>query len=391
MKLRRDFLAAMVKLAGVGAVGAVGAVAPGLAEGQKAGSKKAAPAPDKAAPKPPAIEQVPAYARTQNYKVRKQSSWNHTGANQDFWTLDPGATKEVFSVEGPGIITHLWFTLLLPRIRRGDPLMSVVLRIYWDGSERPSVEAPLGNFFGMNTAEFFQYQSVFLNVSSRGLNCYFAMPFRKSARITITNEADGRIAEFYSNIDYKLVTELPADAMYFHAQYRQSVPTTAMRLEGGLNLDAKSNYVFLETRGRGSFMGVTMGVIQGSDGWWGEGDDMTFIDDETTPTLNGTGAEDYFNAGFAFGSPFAYLYTGAPYIVDPERINGRWCMYRWHADCPVTFERYFRHTIEHGSGNDRADMYYSVAYWYAAEIATDFPALPPVTQRNTRLIVQAPS
>jgi hypothetical protein len=179
--------------------------------------------------------------------------------------------------------------------------------------------------------------------------------------------------------------------MYFHAQYRQMLPTQAVKLEGNINLDGKDNYVFLETRGKGHFMGVTWGVIAGSDGWFGEGDDMTFIDNETTPALNGTGAEDYLNAGFGLGPQFAYPHNGAPFIVDANRTNGRQCMYRWHTDCPITFNKYLKHTIEHGEANNRADLYYSVAYWYAAEVATDFPPLPPVAERTTKLILQATS
>ena len=398
MKLRRDFLASLVRLAGVSAIGAV---APSLSsEAQQAQPGRKTPTgkvpagtapnkePAKIAPKDIQVEGLPAYARAQNYKSMKQSSWDRKGGNYDWWQIEAGGTHEVFTADGPGVITHLWFTFIQPRIRRGDAMKAVVLRMFWDGSEKPSVEVPICDFFGMNTGEFFTYQSAFLNVASRGMNCYFAMPYKKSARVTISNEADGPM-QFYANIDYKLMHDLPSDAMYFHAQYRQSVPTSALKAEGAINLDGKGNYIFLETRGRGHFMGVTWGVIQCSDGWWGEGDDMTFIDDEVTPSLNGTGAEDYLNAGYGLGTPFAYLYNGAPHVIDPDKINGRACMYRWHADCPITFQKYFKHTIEHGEANNRADMYYSVAYWYAAEIADDFPQLPPVAERSTRLMVQA--
>ena len=386
MKLRRDFLTSMVRVAGVSAIGALAPAIKAEAQNPKAPAPRL---PEKVPAKDGSFEGLPSYARAQNYKSMKQSSWDRTGGNRDAWRIEAGAAKEIFKAEGPGLITHLWFTLVPPSTKRGDAMKAVVMRIYWDGREKPSVETPLCDFFGMNTAESFTYQSAFLNVAARGMNCYFAMPFKKSARITITNDAEGPIPAFYSNIDYKIMPDLPADAMYFHAQYRQSLPTTAQKMEGGLNLTGKDNYVFLETRGKGHFMGVTLGVIAGSDGWWGEGDDMTFIDDETTPTLNGTGAEDYLNAGYGLGLPFAYLYNGAPFIVDVNRTNGRQCMYRWHADCPITFNRYLRHTIEHGSANNRADLYYSVAYWYATEPALDFPPLPPVEERTTKLIVQA--
>ena len=133
-------------------------------------------------------------------------------------------------------------------------------------------------------------------------------------------------------------------------------------------------------------MGVTLGVLQNRDGWMGEGDDMIFIDDEAAPAITGTGSEDYFNGAWDFGgrdgaAPFAHLYNGAPFIVAPEHTGGRYCLYRWHADNPVTFTRYLKHTMEHGHANDRADNFYSVAYWYQTGPYTDFPTLPPARDR----------
>ena len=114
---------------------------------------------------------------------------------------------------------------------------------------------------------------------------------------------------------------------------------------------------------------------------------MTFLDDENAPAINGTGAEDYFNGAWGFGTPFSYLYSGAPYQADPGHIGGRWCLYRWHADNPLTFSRYMKHTIEHGTADDRADYYYSVAYWYQDEPFTDFPPLPPARERTTVITI----
>ena len=129
-------------------------------------------------------------------------------------------------------------------------------------------------------------------------------------------------------------------------------------------------------------MGVTLGVLQNRDLWMGEGDDMTFIDDATTPAINGTGCEDYFNGAHDFAAgPFAYLYHGAHLISSPELAGGRYCLYRWHADNPITFRRYLKHTIEGGHANDRDDCYYSAAYWYQSEPYTDFPALPKAEKR----------
>jgi hypothetical protein len=212
------------------------------------------------------------------------------------------------------------------------------------------------------------------------------MPYRQSARLTVTNESSEPVGSFYSNIDYQVLPALPADAMYFHAQYRQKTPNTAVHLPDEKNLLGADNYVYVETRGRGHLMGVTLGVLQNAENWMGEGDDMIFVDDESKPVITGTGTEDYFNGAWDFGgrdgaTPFAHLYNGAPFIANAEHTGGRYCLYRWHADNPVTFTRYLRHTMEHGHADDRADNFYSVAYWYQSAPYTDFPALPPATER----------
>ena len=332
---------------------------------------------------------LPEYALAQTYRSLKQSSFDRTGGNADRWVIGPGETHEVFAANGPGVITHIWFTI---SAQSPQHLKELALRIYWDGAPKPSVETPIGDFFGLNLGEYFVYQSAFLNCSSiKALNCYFAMPFRKSARITVTNEGAGRIGAFYSNIDYQLVPALPERALYFHAQYRQRTPNPAAQFAGGapkVNLDGRNNYVFAETRGAGHLMGVTLGVLQNHDGWMGEGDDMVFLDDDSMPAITGTGSEDYFNGAWDFGAvPFAHLYNGAPYIAAAELAGGRYCLYRWHADNPITFTKSLKHTIEHGHANDRADCFYSVAYWYQTQPFTDFPALPPASERWPRLAV----
>ena len=213
------------------------------------------------------------------------------------------------------------------------------------------------------------------------------MPYRTSARLTVTNEGKQEVGAFYSNIDYMTVPALPGDAMYFHAQYRQSAPCVPSAGEAAkLNADGRLNYVYVETRGQGHLMGVTLGVLQNADRWWGEGDEMIFIDDETKPAITGTGSEDYFLGSWDFGGrdgaqPFAHSMYGAPLIAAPERTGGRYCCYRWHGDNPVTFERFLKHTMEHGYANDRGDNFFSMAYWYQATPYTDFPALPPLEAR----------
>jgi len=332
------------------------------------------------------LDFLPFYTRALNYKSLKQSSFDKTGGNSDRWPIAPGATLEIFNAQGPGVISHIWFTIAAAH----DHLKELVLRGYWDGDAKPSVEAPIGDFFGLNLGVYQIYESRYLACSpGRSLNCYFAMPYKRSARFTVTNEGKQNVGSFYSNIDYMTVPSLPDDTVYFHAQYRQAAPCTPVAFPQGaqkINLDGKNNYVYMETRGHGHLMGVTLGVTQNANGWWGEGDDMIFIDDESKPAITGTGSEDYFLGSWDFGGqfgaqPFAHAMYGAHLITAAERTGGRYCCYRWHGDNPVTFERYLKHTMEHGHANDRGDNFYSCAYWYQTTPYTDFPALPPVADR----------
>lgn len=364
---RRGFLNRMIAAAGVAAASPAAAPA-------QSGSGAAS-----------GLSILPDYARAQSYKSLKQSSFDRTGGNRDFWSIPAGGSLEVFKADGAGVITHIWFTI---SARSGDHLKELVLRAYWDGNAKPSVEAPIGDFFGLNLNSYHIYQSEYLACSpGKSLNCYFAMPYRQSARLTVTNEGRQEVGSFYSNIDYLSVPKLPEDALYFHAQYRQAAPCTPSTGEAArLNPDGRLNYVYFETRGRGQLMGITLGALLNAPGWWGEGDEMIFIDDENKPTIVGTGSEDYLLGSWNFGGrdgaqQFAHSMYGAPLIVNPERTGGRYCVYRWHGDNPVTFERYMKHTMEHGHGNDRGDNFFSVGYWYQATPYTDFPALPAVASR----------
>lgn len=362
---RRGFLRRLFSGAGLAAA------VPAAAQAQSGGTNTAA--------------LLPHYARALKYKSLKQSSFDKTGGNRDAWPIAPGQTFEVFKSEQPGVITHIWYTIAA---QGRDHLKELIMRAYWDGNSKPSVEAPIGDFFGLNLNSYVIYESEYLACSpGRSLNCYFAMPYKKSARITVTNEGKGQVGSFYSNIDYQNVDSLPEDSLYFHAQYRQGAPNVAAAFEAAkLNPDGKVNHVYAETRGSGHLMGVTLGVLQNTEGWWGEGDDMIFIDDESKPAIIGTGSEDYFLGSWNFGGregaqPFSHHMYGAPLIVAPERVGGRYCCYRWHGDNPVTFTKYMKHTMEHGHANDRGDNFYSVGYWYQTTPYTDFPALPPVEQR----------
>jgi Protein of unknown function (DUF2961) len=325
------------------------------------------------------VDRLAGLSGPHDYVLKRSSSYDRTGGNADARPVTAGETITVLDEAGPGEISHIWFTIADDEQHH---LKKIVLRMYWDGESTPSVEAPIGNFFGLGLGEYFLYQSTPLAVGAdKALNCFFPMPFQRRARITVTNEGHEPIRSLYWNIDWRAYrSPLPAGTAYFHAQYRQATPNLAVP-DAKLNQDGKNNYVWMEASGRGHFVGVTMSVIENADGWWGEGDDMFFIDGEKLPSINGTGTEDYFLGAWDFGGkPFSYALFGAP-VVGPEKKEGKWSLYRFHLDSPIPFTKSLRATIEHGHANDRGDSFYSVAYWYQTEPHTQFPALPQVDAR----------
>ena len=332
--------------------------------------------------------------QAKDYVQHRASSYDRTGGNADFRPIGAGETLTLLDDIGPGLISHIWFG-----IGSDDPhhLKALVLRMYWDGEASPSVETPLGDFFGLGLGDYYLYQSLPLAVGSdKALNCFFPMPFQKHARITVTNEGARQVDAFYFNIDYRAYSKpLPADQLYFHAQYRQAAPNHGWTnqwqsngdplVEDKKNLNGEGNYVWMEATGRGHFVGVTMSVLQNQDGWWGEGDDMFFVDGETTPSINGTGSEDYFLGAWDFGDhAFSYGLFGAP-VKGSELAGSRSSVYRFHLDSPIPFSKSLRATIEHGHANHRSDNYFSVAYWYQTEPHAAFPALPPLEQRIPKI------
>lgn len=319
----------------------------------------------------------------QDYLLKRASSYDRSGGNADYRRIAPGETLVLMDAPGPGEITHLWVTIAS---REQYHLKKLVLRMFWDEEPTPSVEAPIGDFFGLGLGEYFLFESTPLAVgSAKALNSFFPMPFQKHAKVAVTNEGSARVDAFYFNLDYRVYSHpLPTGTLYFHAQYRQCSPCRAIQSDGK-NLDGANNYVWTEAIGQGQFAGVTMSVLENADGWWGEGDDMFFIDGEKLPSINGTGSEDYFLGAWDFGGkPFAYATFGAP-VVGLERAGERWSVYRFHLDSPIPFTRSLRATIEHGHANDRGDNYFSVAYWYQTEPHAPFPPLPPVDERLPRL------
>jgi len=341
------------------------------------------------------------------YTSHRVSSYDRTGANDDGTSgnkIQAGQTRTLAEVQGPGVITHIWFTIATPEAYH---LKKLVMRIYWDGESSPSVETPVGDFFGLGLGKYVVYESGPLSVGSqKALNSYFAMPFRRSARIAVTNDGERPVDAFYFNIDYQSHRALPDDVAYFHAQFRQAAPnrgwTTDWKSNGDdivekkTNLTGEGNYVILDAEGRGHFVGVTHSILQNQSGWWGEGDDMMFIDGARTPQVNGTGSEDYYLGAWCYGGcglntfgnarpTFAFQRYGNP-VNGGDSVGAEWSVYRFHTDNPVTFEKSIKVSIESGHANARSDNFYTVAYWYQSEPHKAFPALPDVNARIPRQI-----
>jgi hypothetical protein len=335
------------------------------------------------------IPGFPDLLQQQTYTAHRSSSRDATGGNADYRTVTPGETLTVLDVDGPGRVSHIWFTI---NSLESYHLKRVVLRMYWDGESTPSVETPVGDFFGLGLGEYNAWSCPLLSAGGdHALNSYFQMPYAKHARITLTNEGKQAVTNLYWNIDYRQDAKpLPAGTLYFHAQYRQAQPNHGWtsdwyrnndpRIDYRRNPDGKDNYVWFEAKGHGQYVGVTMSILQNQDGWWGEGNDRFEVDDGAVPTIVGTGAEDYFLGAWGFVSSQAFPLHGAP-LVGHEVAGSRSSVYRFHLDQPIPFTKSMKAGIEHGHANARSDNYYSVAYWYQAEPHASFPSLPEMSDR----------
>src|ERR1051325_276359 len=311
-----------------------------------------------------------------DFEARRESSSdaNWRNGNGDARPIAPGGTLVLGELKGPGVITHFWNTIAHPA-----PMYSrlLTLRIYWDGEEHPSVECPIGDFFGVGHGLDKPFVSLPVKVSSdgRGRNCYWPVPFRESARVTVSNESDKRCDAFYYYLDWQKHKSLPKETAYFHAMYRQEYPCVMGR-----------NYLLADLEGRGHYVGTVQSVQNMSGGWYGEGDDFFFIDGEKEPRLRGTGTEDYFCDGWGF-RPHDGPFYGVP-LWEGYAPGNRGSVYRWHLADPVPFKKSLRVEIEHKGSQDfpdktnsgfieRDDLMSSVAYWYQVEPHKPWPALPP--------------
>jgi len=314
---------------------------------------------------------------------RRSSSADPAGGNADsIESFAPGTTHVLLDTDGPGMVTHIWMTLaVFPNHRTF--LRDLVLRMYWERSDVPSVEVPLGDFFALGHCKRYPVQSAPIAVGANlsALNCYWPMPFHDHARIEIHNAGLRSIRRLYYHVDYEL-GPIPPNECLFHAVYHRDKALRTQSMTG--NTTGAENYVILDTRGRGHYVGCVLFVDAEPGGWWGEGDDMIFLDDAERPTIVGTGSEDYFGNAWGFQSAFCYPYYGAPLLE--KRADGGICttVYRWHIPDPVRFRKRIRVTIEHIFRPGVVNDYASVAYWYQREPIRHRPPLPPPQENYPR-------
>lgn len=318
--------------------------------------------------------------RLRTCKRGRTSSYDRSGGNEDSVPVAAGNSRTLLDLKGSGRITHLWVTMM------GDEnphmLRTTSIRMWWDGEDEPSVDAPIGDFFGVGHGETRNFVSAPIQQSpqdGKGMNCWWPMPFSTSARIEVWNEAEHDVTHFFFYVDYELTEAPESDVGTFHAWFTRQDPTDGIDETGienhsfqmeGLNPDGGGNYDVLRAVGRGHYVGCVMSITNlrrtTESNWYGEGDDMIFIDGDATPTLHGTGTEDYFNTAWGPRQVHHAPYHGITMPGGPN-WSGRISLYRFHIEDPIIFHESIRVSIEHGHANRRSDDWASVAFWYQSE------------------------
>ncbi|HOJ31177.1 MAG TPA: DUF2961 domain-containing protein [bacterium] len=323
-------------------------------------------------------------------KTGRFSSWDTSGRNGDYWIIPKKSSRVLADIKGPGKITHIWMT-------QRNHYRECLLKITWDDAEYPSVLVPLGDFFCLGHGIVNSFQSMFFTASTRNqstfsggcaLNCYLPMPFKKRALVELINESDEEHFQYFY-IDYETFDHDEENAGYLHAEFRRANPFGGWGHEITVNTPEanavnkekiawQNNYVILETKGTGHYIGCNISVTNFQGTWWGEGDDMIWVDGyKWPPDLHGTGSEDYFNQAWGMQKN-AFLRNGSS--IHEEDTGGYQTSYIFHVENPVRFKKEIKVTIEHGHANHLANEYSSVAYWYAAT-PTKVQNVPPVEKR----------
>jgi hypothetical protein len=324
--------------------------------------------------------------RIRNRRTGRSSSWERSGCNEDCVLIPPHSTALLADIAGPAQITHLW-------LAQTGGYRECALQIYYDDLRTPSAHAPLGDFFCLGNGIVNSFESALFSCSTAhayqfdkpaALNCYARMPFERRAVVMLSNDGDSEHLQYF-HVDFESLEAFEPDMGYFHAEYRSAKPFAGWGPDIPVNSakvnvpncerDAwRGNYVLMNIIGRGHYLGCNLSVANFSGQWWGEGDDMIWVDGyKWPPDLHGTGSEDYFGHGGGMQEA-ATLRNGssiweARTVPSPERqlwrgVGGYQTSYVFHLENPVRFQREIRVTIEHGHANHLANEVSSVAYWY---------------------------
>jgi hypothetical protein len=309
--------------------------------------------------------------------------------------IAPGETVTLAKIDGPGVIRHLWFTVFDESEVSEYVFRDLVLRMYWDGEDKPSVEVPFGDFFCNGAAERCEIDSMpIVCVPDIGFNCYFPMPFGKHAKVTIESNHPTDIAPFFYQIDYSLVPDLPDDTGYFHAQWRRENPTTK----------GEDFTIVNSIEGAGQYVGTYLAWTALSEYWYGEGEVKFYIDgDEEYPTICGTGTEDYVGGAWGYddsgyGTPKTYStsFMGYPFHDTSDGSDGHGRppthgMYRWHIPDPIRFTEDLCVEVQQIGDHPKTHNYFersddisAVSYWYQKEPHNSFPEFPDREERVPR-------
>jgi hypothetical protein len=334
----------------------------------------------------------------QNTETARISSYDRTGGNNDFVQIAPGETKTLAEISGAGVIRRFYMAPLSSDRMR---YRKMILRMYWDGQKDPCVEVPLGDFYGsgLGTLRYFHSVAMDVNPGIRSSDfdamvSYLPMPFSKGARVTLENDGGMKDLIVWYHFDYERYPggELPPNSGRFHAQWRR-VPKTPVKpgipkntqlgANQYRNTTGDDNYVILDASGHGNFVGLYLTVDNIAGGWYGEGDDMIFVDGQKwPPTYPGSGHEEVFNAGCCPDEEFWGLYTGF-YLIENYKapFGGKNQMYRFYVNDPVRFRKSILVTIEHGHDNNFENDYTSTAFWYQDEPHKPSPPMPRAGDR----------
>jgi hypothetical protein len=343
-----------------------------------------------------------------DFHSKRASSWDRTGGNEDWVVIQPGKTHVLLEEKHPGCVKHFYWTYIeqgeAPRL---NVFRGLVLRAFWDGADKPSIEVPLGDFFGVSNGQLRPIRSLAFTTNpgadaeaqaSWGFNCYLPMPFTEGGHIEVENQ--GQVpARIWFHIDYEWYDDrsgVPERAGRLHAQWNRVNPTKAVAPTEArqklVNTSGEDNYTILSVEGNGQFVGYFLTVANSRRGWWGEGDDMIFIDGEGfPPSIHGTGTEEIFGGGASPATEYTGPYTGFHCIEN--RSGYRWWgttgAYRFYIMDPLRFRKSIRVSLEHGHANDLSNDYSSVAFWYQQGINRGLPPLPPLAKRQINFNFEA--